>query len=331
MEEINITAGGGGLEMFHNRLVKNKKELGKFAKRNNLDCYRIYDKDVPQVPVAIDCYSGNYILQYFRGPYDLDDQIMDARIQSIEKVILEVLKIQPSQLYTKLRERKKGNSQYNKLSQDHRTIFVNEGKAKFKIILSDYLDVGLFLDHRHLREKIFKSTNNQSLLNLFCYTGAFSIQAALGGSISTTSVDVSPTYIDWAKENLDLNGLDTKQNKLICADIFDWIEDELQNKNHAKYDRIVLDPPTFSNHKKKENVFDLQRDHTYIIMILMENFLNKKGILYFSTNFRKFKLDENLEKHFQILDITKESIPNDFRDPKIHKCWQIQLRLESTE
>lgn len=331
----NKSLGGGGLEMFRNRLKKNKKELSKWAKKNNISCYRIYDKDVPQVPVAIDDYEGDYVLQYFRGPYDMPndsinsleaDRVMDERIQAIEEIIIEVLQIKPDNLFTKLREKKKGLSQYNKLSKTYQTKIVKEGLAKFKINLTDYLDVGLFLDHRPLREKVALLAQGKNILNLFSYTGAFTIHSGIAGASFTTSVDSSPVYIDWILDNLKLNQLSLDKNELVCSDIFDWMDGYRLKKDRMRYDLIVLDPPTFSNTKKKEKVFDLQLDHSKLINNLMKEFLNPDGILFFSTNFRKFKLSDALMEQFSCQEFSEQTVPNDFRDKKIHKSWQIEFK-----
>ncbi|NCN09870.1 MAG: SAM-dependent methyltransferase [Leptospira sp.] len=323
---IETSSGSGGLEMFRNRLKKNKKEISKWARKNNISCYRIYDKDVPQVPVAIDDYEGDFVLQYFRGPYDESDIIMDSRIRSIEDIILEVFEIKPNKLFTKLREKKKGSSQYNKLSKSYTTKIVTEGFAKFKINLTDYLDVGLFLDHRPLREKVSLLAADKSILNLFSYTGAFTIQSCLAGAKFTTSVDSSPVYMDWTLENLKLNHLSLETNELVCSDIFDWIEAMKTKKKRNKYDIIILDPPTFSNNKKKEKIFDLQMEQTFLIDSLMKDFLDDDGILFFSTNFRKFKLSEEISTEYNCFEFSEQTVPYDFRDKKIHKTWQIEFK-----
>ncbi|WCL49954.1 class I SAM-dependent methyltransferase [Leptospira sp. GIMC2001] len=318
--------GEGGLEMFRNRLTKNKKEISKWAIRNGIDCFRIYDKDVPQVPVAIDSYSGHIVLHYFRGPYDETDEIMDERIGRILTIIKEVLNLS-NNVYVKLREKKKGKSQYEKLSQDHIDIIAKEDKAKFKINLSDYLDVGLFLDHRPLRMRVAEESKNLDVLNLFCYTGSFSVHSALNGSSSTTSIDLSNVYINWAEDNLRLNGLNLRDNVLIADDVLSWIRRESLNQHRKQYDLIVLDPPTFSNSKRTDEIFDLQKDHTELIKVLVQKFLTKSGILYFSTNFRKFKMDESILNQFEVLDISASTIPRDFRDQKIHYTWRISKKI----
>lgn len=324
--------GEGGLEMFLNRLQKNKKELGRWARKNGIFAYRVYDRDVPQVPVAVDRYTSEegldyLVLNYFRGPYDqsedASDRVMDARIGKIVDRIAGCYGIAPSEVYVKLREKKKGNSQYEKLSQNQDCVVVREGAARFLVNLSDYLDTGLFLDHRPLRLRIGEESRGKHILNLFCYTGSFSIHAGLGGAASTTSVDLSPTYIQWAGENARINGLDSKNHEWITADVLEWVFQEGYWKR-KKFDTILLDPPTFSNSKKMDQIWDLQAGYQDLITKLTKDYLAPQGVLYFSTNFRKFRMEEEgLGEGIACQDISESTIPRDFRDPKIHRCWRI--------
>lgn len=337
--------GEGGLEMFSNRLRKNKKELSKKARRNQITCFRIYDKDVPQVPVALDCYSefngdysgtnaecaedstlsrqDYYVLQYFRGPYDYseeNDRAMDERIGKIRKIVRDVFDTTTERIFVKLREKKKGNSQYGKLSREEKNIVISEGSARLWVNLSDYLDTGIFLDHRPLRNHIAGNSRDKNVLNLFCYTGSFSVHAGLGGAHSTTSIDLSPHYLEWTRKNLFLNGLNLSRHRLIEADVVEWLREN--RSQGVKFDTIILDPPTFSNSKKFTGVWDLQRDYANLINLLLDGYLNSSGEIYFSCNFRKFKMDPS-SILAEVEDITEWSIPFDYRDKKIHRSWKI--------
>jgi 23S rRNA G2069 N7-methylase RlmK/C1962 C5-methylase RlmI len=342
---MNDNLGSGGLEMFSNRLRKNKKELGKWARKNFINAYRVYDKDIPQVQVAVDLYKDSQsnsvyiVFQYFRGKFDInidgDDSIVDQRISVIRDIISEVMDVPIHNIYIKLREKKKGTSQYEKLSQENKIIQIKEAEAVFLINLSDYLDTGLFLDHRTLRQQIYLDSKNKSILNLFCYTGAFSIHASLGGASHITSIDLSPTYLEWTQSNLDINRIDANTHHLIQADVLDWVYHKSGSSTNAsemsRYDIIILDPPTFSNSKRMNHIWELQRDILPMIQILCRDFLLPNGILYFSTNFRKYKMDiESLlsllnqdGKTHSVEDISASTIPRDFRDQRIRRTWKI--------
>lgn len=342
---MNGKLGSGGLEMFSNRLKKNKKELGKWARKNFINAYRIYDKDIPQVQVAVDLYkefqsdSIFIVLQYFRGQFDInidgDDSIMDQRISVIRSIIAEVMDLPMSNIYVKLREKKKGTSQYEKLSQENKIIQIQEAEAVFLVNLSDYLDTGIFLDHRTLRQQIYLDAKDKSVLNLFCYTGTFTIHAGLGGASHITSIDLSPTYLEWTQNNLEINGIDISKQNLILADALDWVYQKSGSSSNAsgigRYDIIILDPPTFSNSKKMNHIWELQRDILPMIQRLFRDFLLPNGVLYFSTNFRKYKMDV-LElvsllnqdgKTHSVEDISASTIPRDFRDQRIRRTWKI--------
>jgi 23S rRNA G2069 N7-methylase RlmK/C1962 C5-methylase RlmI len=321
--------GQGGLDMFRNRLRKNKKEMAKRAKQNSVQSYRLYDKDIPQVPVVIDLYKDinttkeYLVFQYFRGPFDYsedgNDRILDERISTIKEIILEVFQSSIAGLYVKLREKKKGSSQYEKLSQERKVITIQEGNAKILVNLSDYLDTGIFLDHRPLRLKISRESSGKNVLNLFCYTGAFTVHAGLGGAKYTASVDLSNTYLEWAEKNLLLNQLNLSMHQLVEADIIEWVK---ENREKVKYDTIILDPPTFSNSKKTGSIWDLPKDCYGLIQSLIDYYLSDEGVIYFSTNFRKFQMEsENIEGHVE--DISEETIPFDIREKKIHRTWKI--------
>lgn len=304
--------------MIKNRLEKNYKKLKSWADRQQIEAYRLYDRDIPEYPFIVDIYKDQYVV------YDKSDPVKDKDKNHLPHVI-EALKAlfrcNEDQVVVKKRERQEGLKQYEKLGGQNQTFTVRESQALLKVNLHDYLDTGLFLDHRPIRQKIYKTAKDKKFLNLFCYTGSVSVFAALGGA-RTTSVDMSQTYLRWAQDNFELNKIDLAGHHFVNADVLDWLR--LQ-KNHRAYDVIFLDPPTFSNSKKMEDSFEVERDQDFLVESCM-SMLNPGGVLYFSNNKRKFKLSEKILSEFAVRDITEESIPQDFHDKKIHNCYQITVK-----
>ncbi|MDH5471305.1 MAG: bifunctional 23S rRNA (guanine(2069)-N(7))-methyltransferase RlmK/23S rRNA (guanine(2445)-N(2))-methyltransferase RlmL [Gammaproteobacteria bacterium] len=308
-------------QMFANRLTKNYKHLSKWAKRNNIECYRVYDADLPEFSAAIDIYVDWVHVQEYEAPATIDIRKARQRLNNIMSVIPDVLKINESHIILKTRRQQKGIKQYEKQSDQKHFHVIHENELEFYINLEDYLDTGLFLDHRLTREMIRTMSKDKDVLNLFAYTGSVSIYAAAGGARSVTTVDMSNTYLDWARRNFKLNRLNGDHYHFIKADCIKWLIDEKNSAN--KYDLIFLDPPTFSNSKSMENNFDVQKDHVFLIYSAMK-LLNRNGSLIFSNNFRKFRLDQSLLNEFDVEDISLKTIPEDFkRNQKIHNCWKI--------
>ncbi|XDD44378.1 class I SAM-dependent methyltransferase [Leptospira sp. WS60.C2] len=319
--------GLGALTMFENRLRKLKKEREKWAKRENIECYRIYSEDIPQVACILDRYPNGFVLYdksslRFQTEADHED-----RLTQISSIVKDVFQIEDEQFFLKKRKKQKGLDQYEKLSIDGNFFWAKEGGLEFRINLSDYLDTGLFLDHRITRSWIKDISKNKSVLNLFSYTGAFSVYAASGGAKKTKSIDLSKTYCDWAYQNLQKNGFGNSNHQIINADILQWIEEESKNPNRERYDLIFLDPPTFSNSKKMYEEWDVQTKHRNLLLLLLTKFLTDQGEIWFSTNFRKFKMEveeeEWKERGYRCINRTKDSIPADFRDEKIHQLFCI--------
>lgn len=303
-----------------NRLAKNYKKLKKWTQSEKIDAFRVYEKDIPEYPYIIDIYK-EYALIYEKGKkLDVEDEnIRQKHIGQIYSAITEVLGIDESNIILKKREIQSGTQQYEKEDDEDQRITIQERSALFYINLYDYLDTGLFLDHRPLRQIINKTSKDKRVLNLFSYTGSLSVVAALGGGHVTT-VDMSNTYVNWSKDNFRLNHLMFSQHKFLVKNTFEFLKED-QNK----YDIIILDPPSFSNSKKMDGTFDIQRDHSGLIELCMLR-LAPGGILYFSNNFRKFKMDEKISQKFKVKDITVKSIPKDFRDLKIHCCFEITFK-----
>ena len=317
VEQPRLSEGG---QMFANRLQKNLKALGKWVKREGIDCYRVYDADMPEYAMAIDLYHDWVHVQEYVAPKSIDPVKASERMFDALAAIPQALNIDKSRVIVKRRERQSGTKQYERQSAQGKFTEVSEGGVKLLVNLTDYLDTGLFLDHRPMRMRIQKEAAGKRFLNLYCYTATASVHAAKGGARSTTSVDLSKTYLDWARRNLSLNGFSDK-NRLEQSDVMVWLD-----ACREEYDLIFIDPPTFSNSKRMEGIFDVQRDHVQLLDLAMAR-LAPGGVLYFSNNFRKFILDENLEARYAVEEITASTIDPDFaRNSKIHRAWKIMAR-----
>jgi len=308
-----------GARMFANRLRKNMKKLSRWLKKESVSCYRLYDADMPEYSAAIDVYENWVHIQEYAAPKEIDPEKARKRLQEIEQVTADVLNVPAQQVFVKVRKQQKGREQYTKQSQYGKFYDIKEGDATLLANFTDYLDTGLFLDHRPMRRLIQQSSKGKRFLNLFAYTGTATVFAALGGAKETTTVDMSHTYLAWAKRNLARNGFTEKQHEFVQQDCFQWLEQQAS----ASYDLIFLDPPTFSNSKRMENTLDIQRDHVALIQAALRC-LHPKGTLLFSTNNRRFNLDEDELLDVEIKNISPELLPPDFaRRPKIHQCWRI--------
>ena len=314
-------------EMFANRLRKNLRKLGKWAQQNQVSCYRLYDADLPEYAVAVDIYQGEKTwvhVQEYESPRTIDAHKANQRLAGLMAEIPLVLNIPSQQVFLKIRRKQRSSEQYEKLGDSHQFFVVSEGGCRFWVNFADYLDTGLFLDHRPMRLRIQNEAKGKRFLNLFAYTATASIHAAMGGAKSTLSVDMSNTYLDWAKRNFDLNGIQG-DHKLVRADCLQWLEQQSSNPQQPKFDLIFLDPPTFSNSKKMADVFDVQTQHVDLLK-QASSLLAPGGVLYFSTNFRRFRLDHEALTNLNIEDISRSTIDEDFaRDQKIHYCWKISL------
>ena len=308
---------------FANRLAKNLKRLNKWLKTENTNCYRIYDADLPEYNVAIDRYGDWLVVQEYSAPKDVPAAKAKRRLHEVIVALPQCVDVPSEQIVMKVRTQQKGKSQYEKVSQKQKTLEVFENGAKFKLNLTDYLDTGLFLDHRLTRQLVQQRVKDKDVLNLFAYTGSVSVHAAIGKAKSVTTVDMSNTYIDWAKENFALNNLKGSY-EFIQADCLTWLE-----RHNNKYDFIFIDPPSFSNSKRMDTTWDVQRDHVALLSNAV-TCLRPGGEIMFSNNLRQFKLDEEgLGKlGLSIENITQKTLPEDFkRNPKIHGCWVLTLNV----
>jgi 23S rRNA (guanine2445-N2)-methyltransferase / 23S rRNA (guanine2069-N7)-methyltransferase len=312
-------------EMFANRLRKNLKKLAKWVKQNNINCYRLYDADLPEYAVAVDVYQGEQTwvnVQEYESPKTIDPAKANQRLTAAMTEIPRVLEIDPANVFLKVRRRQKNTDQYEKQADSGHFQVVEEAGCKFWVNFEDYLDTGLFLDHRPIRCLIQQQAKGKRFLNLFAYTGSATVHAAVGGATSSVTVDMSNTYLDWAKRNFELNGI-RGDHKLLRANCLQWLAEQAALKQKPQFDLIFLDPPTFSNSKKMDEAFDIQSDHLQLIRNASA-LLAPGGVLYFSTNFRRFKLDFEALADLTIEDISGATIPEDFaRDQKIHYCWRI--------
>lgn len=312
---------------FANRLMKNMQNLKKWAVQNDIYCLRLYDADLPDFNLAVDLYGDKLHVQEYAPPKKIDPEKAKKRFNLALAVIRQVTGLGRDSVFIKTRAKQTGKNQYEKQSTASKRFVVQEGQAKILVNLTDYLDTGLFLDHRAIRLRIAQEAKGKHFLNLYSYTSTASLHAALGGALSTTSVDLSNTYINWSKENFVLNGLTVEhadeQHVFYTSDCFEWLK-----QGTEKYDLIFIDPPTFSNSKKFYGTFDVQRDHVSLIKRAM-NRLTVNGTLYFSNNYRGFVLDESLSQWYDIQEITQETIDPDFkRNQKIHRAWKIQHPFE---
>jgi 23S rRNA (cytosine1962-C5)-methyltransferase len=308
------------LPMFHNRLAKRFRHLGKQAHKLGISCYRVYDHDLPEFPFCVELYENNLYVAEYRRRHGMTEEEHDEWMEASLGIISEVVNVARENIFGKLRRRKQGRlGQYQKFDDRQHEFIVNENELKFIVNLSDYLDTGLFLDHRLTRSRVKEESNDKKVLNLFAYTGSFSVYAAAGRATEVVTVDLSKTYLDWARRNMELNGFaDTMKYKFIHTDVKQY----LPVLPEAYFDIIVMDPPTFSNSQRMKDFLDIQRDHAEMINYCTRA-LNPGGVLYFSTNSKKFILQKDQIVASAIKDITKATTPFDFEGKLTRWCFRI--------
>ena len=315
-----------GAQMFANRLRKNRKRIEAWAEREHIDCFRVYDADMPEYAFAIDVYgreAGHVHVQEYAPPKTVNQESARERRREVLAVLPEVLSVPLSHVHSRVRKPQKGSEQYEKRELTAERHAVQEGGLKFWVNFRDYLDTGLFLDHRIVRQMLRGWAKGTDFLNLFCYTGSATVYAAAGGARSSVSVDLSNTYLDWAHDNLKLNGFGGAEHELHRADCLQWLES--QSAWGPRFDLIFVDPPTFSNSKRMEGVLDVQRDHVGMIRRSLK-LLRPGGRLVFSTNYSRFKLDSEALGDLRIEDLSQETIPKDFeRNGRIHRCFVLRF------
>ena len=326
LEREAAAADSDGARMFTNRLEKNLKRLGKAAQRAGIDCYRLYDADMPEYAFAIDHYveaDGGALhlhVQEYAPPKQIDVEAARRRRREVLASLPRLFAIAPERIHVRLRRRQSGASQYQPVHAAAAAPFiVREGNLRFRVNLDDYLDTGLFLDHRLTRARLRERASGARFLNLFCYTASATVYAAAGGAVSSLSLDLSNRYLDWAQENLALNALNPRVHRLERADCREW----LRQTPAETFELIFLDPPTFSNSKRMQGVLDIQRDHLELIGQCMQR-LSPGGLLVFSCNAQRFRLDEQVGRQWRVRDVSAQTLPFDFaRNPRVHRCFEI--------
>lgn len=304
--------------MLANRLARVYRHLRKWARRTDVTCFRLYEKDIPDQPLIVDWYDGRALVWAFRRKKDETPEAREAWLDEVEAEVRAGLCLEPGGLYFKERSQRKGGRQYERLDDARHEIVVREQGLQFHVNLSDYLDTGLFLDHRNLRRRVREEAAGRRVLNLFAYTGSFSVYAAAGAARSVTTVDISNTYLAWARRNFALNGLPAGELEFLRADVLRWLPQAAAEGR--RFDLIVCDPPTFSNSKKMDGYFDVQAGHPGLIRDCIA-LLSPGGTLYFSTNDRGFSLETDAWDLPEPVEISDETVPVDFRNRRIHRCW----------
>lgn len=317
---------GEGAIMLANRLAKNLKGLEKWRQARGIDCFRLYDADLPEYALAVDVYEGDrrwVHVQEYAAPASVDPERARRRLREALGVIPEVLGVPETQLFFKVRRPQKGSAQYERLAETRRFHPVGEGGLRFLVNFEDYLDTGLFLDHRAIRRMIGGLAAGRRFLNLFAYTGSATVYAAAGGAAATTTVDLSRTYLDWARNNLAANRIPMRSHELIQSDCLEWLHRPVGDR---RFDLVLLDPPSFSASKRMQGTLDIQRDHVRLIRDTLR-WLAPGGLLIFSNNLRRFRMDLAALEDLEVLDISARTLPRDFaRNPRIHNCWEIRRK-----
>jgi 23S rRNA (cytosine1962-C5)-methyltransferase len=306
-----------------NRIRKNYRHIKKWAKRTLTNCFRVFDRDIKEYPIAIDYYAGRFCVHYFASSRENQEPPEHLKIETTT-AICSTFSAKEEDIYWRTRIRREKWQQYEKAGKFQEFFTVIEYGVKFRVNLVDYLDTGLFLDHRETRKIVAAEALGKKVLNLFAYTCSFSVHAAVAGAIYTKSVDMSNTYTAWGIENFKLNNLSLKNNKIVRVDCLKFLDQEIHSGN--QYDIIIIDPPTISRSKKMDEMFDIQYDYIFLLTKAL-NLLAPNGIVFFSTNSRKFFLDETFFNQCVIKNISHKTLPIDFHNSKIHQCWKITKKI----
>ncbi|MCL4162805.1 UNVERIFIED_CONTAM: hypothetical protein GTU68_019432 [Idotea baltica] len=308
--------------LFRNRLVKRARHLRRWPTKRGITCYRLYERDIPEIPLVVDRYENYLHITEYERPHDRDLARHRAWLELMQQTAADALELPVQRVFLKQRRKGAESGQYSKLENSGQRIVVQENGLKFIVNLADYVDTGLFLDHRVTRKLVMDEAKGKRMLNLFAYTGAFSVYAAAGGAKLTTTVDLSRTYLDWAGENFKENGLSLSSNDFVASDSIEYLE-SIQSKGR-QFDLVVCDPPTYSNSKRTDEDWDVQQKYLEILELL-SNVVTGGGTVFFSTNFRRFKFDDQAVDAlgFEFREISKTSVPEDFRNRRIHRCWRL--------
>ena len=311
---------------FRRRLAKRFRHLTKWARRRAIEAFRVYDRDIPEIPLVVDWYAGWLHAAEFERPHDRTEIEHEVWLDRMVEAAAQELGVPPDRTFLKPRRRQRGGGQYEKLAERRVVLTIREAGLEFLVNLSDYLDTGLFLDQRQTRELVRAEAAGKRFLNLFCYTGSFSVYAAAGGAVETTSVDLSNTYLDWTRTNLAHNGFpDAGRHRVVRDEARAFLEHR-RRRGEPPFDLVVVDPPTFSRSARSELPWDVERDHATLLELVADN-LAPAGVVWFSTNFRRFHLaDERLAARYAVRELTRQTIPEDFRDRRPHRTWRMVRR-----
>ncbi len=315
-------------ELFRSRLTKRARHLRRWPTKHGITCYRLYERDIPEIPLVVDRYEDRLYIAEFERPHDRSPSEHADWLDLMQRTAGEVMDVHPANIFMKYRERQRGTSQYERRGSAGPAFTVNEGGLKFLVNLSDYIDTGLFLDHRITRGMVRDLAKDKQFLNLFGYTGSFSVYAAAGGARSTVTVDLSNTHIEWAEKNMALNGFSGEAHRLVRDDALSFLASEARaHAGKRPFDLAVVDPPTYSRSKRTRQDWDVQRDHVELLNRLIR-LMSPGGIIFFSTNFRRFKLAEGELHGVTVREISRQTVPADFRNRRIHRCWRMGVRSE---
>jgi 23S rRNA (guanine2445-N2)-methyltransferase / 23S rRNA (guanine2069-N7)-methyltransferase len=311
---------------FRRRLAKRHRHLARWARRQGIEAFRVYDRDIPEIPLVIDWYAGWLHAAEYERPHERTDLEHEIWLERMVEAAAAELGVSPERTFLKVRRRQRDGGQYEKVDRRHALLAVREAGLEFEVNLSDYLDTGLFLDHRQTRALVRAEAEGKRMLNLFCYTGSFSVNAAAGGAAETVSVDLSNTYLEWTRTNLSRNGFkDAGRHRIVRDEARAFLEHRAR-RGEPPFDLVVVDPPTFSRSAKSETPWDVQHDHAALLELVAAN-LAPGGVVYFSTNFRRFHLDAAaVERRYAVREITNRTIPEDFRNARIHRAWRFVTR-----
>ena len=308
-------------ELFKNRLAKRARHLRRWPTKQGISCFRLYERDIPEIPLVVDRYADYLHITEYERPHERDLARHAAWLELMKKTAAATLDVPIQRVFLKTRMKNRDRSQYQKLDSAGQLIPVSEGGLNFLVNLSDYVDTGLFLDHRITRQIVRDESADKDFLNLFAYTGSFSVYAAAGGAKSTTTVDLSANYLNWARSNMAANNLDGQQHQFVASDSLKFLEKATRDPR-SRFDLAVVDPPTYSNSKSTDEDWDVQKSHV-LLLNLLRQVMRKGGVVYFSTNFRRFKLAEKEIRGFHFREISNQTVPADFRNRRIHRCWRM--------
>ena len=308
-------------DLFKSRLVKRARHLRRWPTKRGISCFRVYERDIPEIPLIVDRYEDYLHITEYERPHDRDLARHAAWLELMCETAAESLNVPTNHVYLKKRLKDSDTRQYQKVSNAGKVVEVHEGGLKFLVNLTDYVDTGLFLDHRTTRQMMQREAEDKDFLNLFAYTGSFSVYAASAHASSTTTVDLSKNYLEWAKRNMEVNGLTDPKHKFVVGDTLEYIK-TIAADPMRMYDLAVVDPPTFSNSKRTEQDWDIQTRYVELLN-LVHQIMRTGGVVYFSTNFRRFKFDESALPKFESKEISKQTVPEDFRNKRIHRCWRL--------